>query len=107
LRFGEINFNYPKLRFLHMRFVFIYSMSLPDIGKCNEFSGSDPDSIQPLKLFFVIQKGLRYDSADKKPERPRFIFLTSMNWRESKFSQDLRELALRRVHRLDIMESGE
>jgi hypothetical protein len=43
------------------------------ISERNEFFGSDPNSIQPLQLFFVIEENIRHGFTDEKPERPRFI----------------------------------
>lgn len=54
----EIDLSNLQLRFINSRPVLIGDYICPNIGERNELPGSDLDSIQPLKPFFIAKKGL-------------------------------------------------
>lgn len=73
LRLREIDLNHLKIRFLDVRSLLIGRILLQGVGECNELPGMDPNSIQPLELFFVAKEGFRYDLSDEKPEGPWLV----------------------------------
>lgn len=62
-----------RSRFLDIPIVRTEVSFFLDVGECNELSGTHSNSVQPFKLFFIAKEGLRYNFADEKPKRPRFV----------------------------------
>jgi len=63
------NLNNLKLRLLHVRLVPVGDSICLCIGECNKLPGSDPNSIQLFKLFFVAKEGSGYYFPDEEAER--------------------------------------